>query len=275
MPEGAPPHDVLLFLHGILGSGANWRTIARRLVAARPDWGAVLVDLRKHGRSQDAPPPHTLAAVADDLVALAADLAGRGMAVGGVIGHSFGGKAALAFRGRAPAGLLETWVLDSSPSARPGALEAAEARSAPGDGAEDVLRMLEQLPGRFSSRDEFLAAVIARGFSRPLAEWLAMNLERGEDGARLRFDLGAIRALLADYFAQDLWSAVESPDLPGALRVVIAGRSSSVPPEERGRFAASTEVHVVPEAGHWLHLDAPDALLRLFTESLIYRNRSA
>jgi esterase len=119
-PEGPAPAGWLLFLHGILGSGANWRTVARRLVAARPDWGAVLVDLRMHGRSQGAPPPHTLDAVAADLERLAADLAGRGMTVGGVVGHSFGGKTALAFRARAPRGLVETWVLDATPPSRRG-----------------------------------------------------------------------------------------------------------------------------------------------------------
>ena len=112
--EGSEPRGWLLFLHGILGSGANWRTIARKLVAARPEWGAVLVDLRKHGRSQGAPPPHTVDAAADDLVRLAADL---GLPVAGVIGHSFGGKVTLALRGKLE--LAELWVLDATPGARP------------------------------------------------------------------------------------------------------------------------------------------------------------
>ena len=42
---GQTPDRWMLFLHGILGSGANWRTVARKIVAARPQWGAVLVDL--------------------------------------------------------------------------------------------------------------------------------------------------------------------------------------------------------------------------------------
>src|SRR6266545_1208452 len=263
--EGAPPAGWLFFLHGILGSGANWRTIARRLVAARPDWGAVLVDLRMHGRSQGAAPPHTLAAVAEDLERLADDLGRRGMKVAGVVGHSFGGKAALAYRLRAPAGLVETWVLDASPSARPGALEAAEAAppdAPPGDGAEDVVRMLGTLPGQFSSRDEFLAEVTGRGFSRPLADWLAMNLDRAGGGFRLRLDLDAIRDLLRDYFARDLWTAVESRDLPGALRVVVAGRSKTLSAEDRRRLESLSgggrlALHVV-DSGHWLHMEAAD-----------------
>jgi esterase len=274
-PDGKTPEAWLLFLHGILGSGSNWRTIARRLVAARPDWGAILVDLRMHGRSQDAPPPHTLDAVAADLDALAADLAGRGMRVAGVIGHSFGGKSALAFRRLAPAGLLETWVLDASPSPRPDAL-AAEPRAEgapPGDDPIEVVGMLEALPGQFSGRDEFLAAVTGRGFSRPLADWLAMNLEREAAGFHLRLDLAAIRELLTDYYQQALWPAVESSDLPGALRFVVAGRSSAVPGRDRDRLQAlaadgRVDVHLLPDVGHWLHLEAADALLRLFVDGL-------
>jgi esterase len=280
-PEGDAPAAWLLFLHGILGSGANWRTLARRLVAARPDWGAVLVDLRMHGRSQDAPPPHTVATVAADLDRLTRDLTARGMPVACVIGHSFGGKAALAYRQLAPAGLMETWVLDASPSPRPGELPPAGAPppATPGDGAGDVVLMLESLPGQFSSRDDFVAQVTGRGFSRPLAEWLAMNLDRVDGGLRQRLDLAAVRALLADHFRQDLWPAVESRELPGALRFVVAGRSRSLDDNDRRRLQdlasdGRVGVHLLPDTGHWLHMEAPDALLRLFSDGLTRPARS-
>lgn len=276
-PDGQP-RGWLLFLHGILGSGPNWRTIARKLVADRPDWGAVLVDLRMHGRSQAAPPPHDLDAVARDLDRLAADLEGRDMAVGGVIGHSFGGKSALAFRRLASGGptsrasrLVDTWVLDASPSIR----EAAPARpdGDPGDGAIEVLRALEQAPGQFPSRDGFLAWVTGRGFSRGLGEWLGMNLVSEGGSFRLRLDLTAIRLLLEDYCRQDLWSAVEDPGLPGAVHVVVAGRSSAVSPDDRARLEdldarGVAALHVLPDAGHWLHLDAGAELLALLSAEL-------
>lgn len=277
-PEGGSPRGWLLFLHGILGSGPNWRTIARKLVVDRPDWGAVLVDLRMHGRSQGAPPPHELDAVARDLDRLASDLDRRDMPVRGVIGHSFGGKSALAFRRlasggstSAAAGLVETWVLDASPSIR----EAASPRPIgdPGDGAIEVLRALEQAPGQFSSRGEHLAWMTGRGFSRGLAEWLGMNLVSDGGTFRLRLDLGAIRELLADYCRQDLWPVVESPALPGAIRFVVAGRSNAVNPEDRERLEdlavrGIVSLHVLADAGHWLHLDAGAELLGLLSAEL-------
>lgn len=69
------PSRWMFFLHGILGSGANWRTFAKQIVTARPEWGAVLVDLRLHGESQSGfAKPHTIAAAADDVLALAHEL---------------------------------------------------------------------------------------------------------------------------------------------------------------------------------------------------------
>ena len=97
----ATGEHVAFVLHGILGSGRNWRTFARRLAARAPAWTFVLFDLRHHGDSGAPPPPHTLDAVADDLAALAAEV-GRPQVV---IGHSFGGKVAACYAGRHPDGL--------------------------------------------------------------------------------------------------------------------------------------------------------------------------
>ena len=111
-PGGPAPSRWMLVLHGILGSGANFRGFARRLAASAPGWGFVLVDLRMHGQSQGAPPPHTLAAAAADLRRLGEHL---GLPIAGVMGHSFGGKVALAYTAASGRELEQTWVLDASP----------------------------------------------------------------------------------------------------------------------------------------------------------------
>ncbi len=253
-PERGEPRGWLLFLHGILGSGANWRTIARRLVAARPEWGALLVDLRMHGRSQGAPPPHTIDAAADDLARLAGSLE---LPVAGVVGHSFGGKVALALRGKLA--LAEVWVLDATPGAR------QEPRDDP-DSAQHVLDALRGLPRAFPDRAAFVAGLTGAGFSRALADWLAMNLEPEGSGYRLRLDLDAVGELLADYYRRDLWSALESG--PGAAHLVVAVRSRALDQEDRRRAASlPIALHTI-EAGHWLHMEAPDQLVALVSAEL-------
>jgi len=163
----------MLFLHGILGTRANWRGIARRFVEARPKWGAVLIDLREHGDSLGMPTPHTVRAAADDVAELARSL---GTPVGGALGHSFGGKVVLEWL-RSRQGLrTEAWTIDSSPS--PSAANRDTTATA------EVIRTLDALPRHWASREAFIAAVIEAGQPPPIAQWLAMNLRHTNDGKR-------------------------------------------------------------------------------------------
>jgi len=264
--QGASPRRWLAFTHGIYGSGANWRSVARKVVRRRPGWGAVLIDLRGHGRSEVGAPPHTLAACAADLVACLDELAAAGAPVAAISGHSFGGKVALALRA-AGASLAQTWVLDSTPSARPGAWDAAD------NTVRKLWQAMRELPRAWSHRDDFVAALVARGHAEPIVRWLAMNLQPAGAGVELRLDLDAVKAQLDDYFATDLWPAVEDPDLAGEVRMVIAERSTTLSPADRARLAdepPGRRVHtdVVAGAGHWLHVDAPDAVVELFATHL-------
>src|SRR5690606_18639255 len=47
--DGAEPRAWMFVLHGIYGAGRNWASVVRRVVRERPEWGALLVDLRQHG----------------------------------------------------------------------------------------------------------------------------------------------------------------------------------------------------------------------------------
>ncbi len=265
---GDAPRAWMLMTHGIYGSGSNWRAIARQVVNRRPEWGAVLVDLRQHGRSDGGDPPHTVAACADDLAALTDDLERAGQPVSVALGHSFGGKVVLAARARlAP---VQTWVLDSTPSARRGEWDA------PDNSVREVWESMRALARAWARRDEFTAAMVARGHAPALAQWVAMNLapEPADAGGgyRLRLDLDAVRALLLDYYAVDLWPALTGADAPGDAHLVVAARSSTVSEADRARLAAlpaDARVHVHDvDAGHWLHIDAPAAMVDLLATRL-------
>jgi pimeloyl-ACP methyl ester carboxylesterase len=259
-PESAEPDRYMLFLHGILGTRANWRGIARRFVDEREGWGAVLVDLREHGESLGYPAPHTLKAAARDVGALEAAL---GISVAGAVGHSFGGKVVLEWlRSRAP---LETeaWVIDASPSSTTERDQSA---------TTDVLRILGKLPREWSSQDAFVRAVTEEGQPEAIARWLAMNLRRTDDGRRsFGPDLTAIRELIEDYSRTDCWDVVKSPPRNCTIDFVVGGRSSAWSAEDRERLGSVSEVtpqvrmHVIADAGHWVHVDSADALVALLT----------
>jgi pimeloyl-ACP methyl ester carboxylesterase len=251
------PERYMLFLHGILGTRANWRGIARGFVEARPGWGAVLVDLREHGDSLGAAPPHTLHAVAADVTELERSLT---KPVEGALGHSFGGKVVLEWLRSRQDQPTEAWTIDSSPSAT----EANRDTTA----TAEVLRTLDALPRRWGSREVFVSALIDAGQPPPIAQWLAMNLRRTDAGERaFGPDLGVIRDLIEDYARTDDWDVIEA--LPGGstLDAVIGGRSEvfSATDRERIEGLAAQKSNLSERAGHWVHVDASEALVALLT----------
>ncbi len=261
---GSTPRAWLALTHGIYGTGANWRGIARKINEARPEWGVVLVDLRQHGRSEPGEPPHTLAACAEDMRARVDRLATELGPVGARAGHSFGGKVMLATRALAPASVQQTWLLDSSPSSHPGAEHDTK------NSVAHVLEAMERLPKQWRHRDDFVAALVADGQALPLAQWLAMNVVPDAGQLVLRLDLEAVRAMLHDYYEQDLWHVAFDPALPGELHVVIAEQASTLSDEDRARLAAApphVHVHRI-DAGHWLHIEAPANVVEVLAAGL-------
>jgi len=257
----------MLVLHGILGTKSNWRALIKRVIATNPTWGALLVDLRNHGESRGFPPPHTLEAAAQDLVRLTQTVEVR---VDAIVGHSYGGKVAMAYARAVHGELHRLVVVDSTPGARPDATGS--------EGTLRVVELLAEMRGVFPTREAFVAELLAGGQSRELATWLAMNLERvegeGATGFRFGLDIDAVCAMLDDYLAQDLWDVVARPPGRMGVEVLIGADSTVVDADDRTRFAhiaaeqpARVHVHLVHGAGHWVHVDQPDATVALLAEA--------
>ena len=268
---GAHPRQGLLVLHGIYGRGRNWAAVLRRVVARKPAWGAWLVDLRLHGNSPSFAPPHTVAAAAGDVVSLIE--AGGGAVSPGfsrardaiarvVLGHSFGGKVALALAEPLAGTLEQIWVIDSTPE-----------RRQPDGSAWAMLAAGRALPPTFASRAEAIAGLEAQGVAGPVAAWMATNLRH--DGAAFRWalDFDAVESLLRDFFATDLWPIVESPPPGLELHFVKAEESSTLSPSACERIEQASEatgrVHLHRVAGgHWVNTDNPEAIVDLLGEYL-------
>jgi esterase len=261
-----------LVLHGALGSGNNLRSLASKLGKLRPEYRFCLVDLRHHGESQGAPPPNTLAACAGDLAALIDEL---GQEPDVILGHSFGGKTALMFAQLFPGRARQLWVLDSNPG------------SQDPTAANEVIRVIQAVRTTTTpaaDRAEVVTQLMQQGLSSGTSNWLATNLQRQPQGLVWRFNLDAIYALMLDYFRVDLWPVLESGAADSDFRVVVAERGDRWAPENRARLEAmletvrhreptvrgsgTVELHVVPNAGHWLHVDNPAFLLELISQNL-------
>ena len=258
-PEAPAGRQRLLVLHGIYGRGRNWTTMARELTAARPDWAAWLVDLRLHGDSPALSPPHTVAAAAADLVALEDRVDAQAAAV---LGHSFGGKVALAHAAGGHDHLSQAWIIDSTPETRD-----------PQGSAWRLLDVVRRLPRTFPSRTDAAAAVTSHGYGQAVGAWMASNLVHEAGRYRWRLDFDGMEALLRDFFATDLWQVVEDPPAGTVLHFVKANDSHVLSEDGCARIEAAgarhgrAHLHRVA-GGHWVHVENPDAVLGLLLTHL-------
>ena len=246
------------FLHGILGSGGNLRSLAKRVLELAPGWEVVLVDLPGHGRSEPMRKPHTVSACACAVKELAEALHKPATAL---VGHSFGGKVALVAT-ETISDVRVCCTLDSAPGER-----------LDHHGSESTLKVvdvLRSLPPTFATRAEFTTLLRTAGLSDDLVAWLALNVVAADERFRFRLDLGIIEALLADYFALDCWPILEQASTT-TFSVVIGGASTVWDAADlaRAQQAARLAVTVVPGASHWLHVDALEATANAIAESLL------
>lgn len=264
---GAAPTRTAWFLHGLLGQGRNWRSFAKRLLehpgVDSQAWRLLLVDLRCHGGSASLfGGPHTIASAAADLARLATTVGAPDL----VVGHSLGGKVALAFA-ELSAAPTRTWALDSMP----GRVE--------GDphGVRSILAAVADLPPVLPSREGLQQALRTR-VSPAIAAWLASSLVPAVPGGplagplRFHFAFQDALQLYEDYRVRDCWEVVQKPP-PGAdVRLLCAGRSAGwSSPAVAGALAGlASRVHVIPDAGHWLHSTHPGEVAALLAEHAMW-----
>jgi esterase len=185
--------------------------------------------------------------------------------VRGVLGHSFGGKVALMHARDHAEGLATLWLVDATPEAR-----------SPWGSAWEMLAALRRVPGPFGSRDEGVHSLIALGVAPPVAQWMALNLEREREDSLVfhwRLDPADMEALLADFFRTDLWTVVDHPPAGLEVHVVKAEESSVLDEEACRRLETSAQksgrVHLHRVVGgHWVNADNPDAIVGLLVEHL-------
>jgi pimeloyl-ACP methyl ester carboxylesterase len=234
----------LVILHGLLGAGGNWHTLARRVFGATH---RVLVpDQRNHGRS-----PH---GEAFDYATLAEDVEdfmnARGLSRTALLGHSMGGKVAMEFALTRPERVERLVVVDIAPRAYPD-------RHRP---ILDAMRAVD--PTTMERLSEVRDAVRALIPDPDVVELIVKNVERGDDGRMAwAVNLDAIEGHYRQIMdGLDTWATWD-----GRALFVRGERSDYVREEDmetiRAYFPNAT-LDTVPDAGHWVHADHPAAFAR-------------
>lgn len=251
----------MIILHGMFGSLANWRSLAKRFAAGMR---VLTVDLRNHGRSEHDP-VHTYRAMASDVSRFLGEHDAKPAIV---MGHSMGAKVAMQLALDEPRAVAALIAVDMSPKAYR-------------HGNEGVLQALRSTDlTTCHTREDVDRALATRIADPAVRAFLLMSLRRDHpDGFSWRFDVEALwqnrRALCeevggsAGYARYAKYAKYDGPAL------FLYGEESDYfgPADEKlvaERFPRARTV-AIAAAGHWLHVDAPDAVYRAvlsFVESL-------
>ncbi len=226
-------------LHGLFGSGLNWRTTALGL---EDRYQVSLVDLRNHGRS----PHHAsmgYAQMSADIHALMPPAAPIHL-----LGHSMGGKVAMLTALRNPERVERLIVVDIAPVSY----------------QHDYTRLIAALQaldlGTLTGRtvaDKSLRKDIP---DDGLRQFLLQNLVHKATGYQWRINLPAI--------AENLSELTSFPGIddyspyPGPALFINGERSPYLLAEHHTKILSHfphAVFHTIADAGHWLHVEQPTA----------------
>jgi esterase len=233
---GAP----VVLLHGLFGAGRNFGAIQRGLAE---HFRVVALDLRNHGDSPHAADMRysTMAAdVRETLMAMDIERAA-------VIGHSMGGKAAMAMALQWPEQVGRLLVADIAPVAYQ-------------HGNTAIARAMAAIPLGPTLKRKQADAGLAEAVPRPdIRAFLLQNLRFG-DAPTWRIGLTEIAAAIPDL---EGWSEVPG-SYDGPALFATGANSDYVLPEHRPAIRAmftGARFVAVKNAGHWLHADNPGGFL--------------
>jgi pimeloyl-ACP methyl ester carboxylesterase len=234
----------LVLMHGLFGQGKNWTSIAKALADHRR---VVLVDLPNHGRSgwtQTVTYGEMAMAVADVLSAESDEPLS-------VVGHSMGGKVAMAMALLRPRLVDKLVVADIAPVRYERLSSFADYVT--GMRSIDLRRITTR-----AEADERLQPYVPDEVVRA---FLLQNLRRdasSDTGWRWQMNLSLLGAKLADLGD---WPDLHTPPYPGPVLWVAGGRSDYVTPEYGPAMRTlfpRTQLLTIKNAGHWVHSEQPE-----------------
>ncbi len=236
----------VIFLHGLFGQGRNWTQVGKAFAG---DHRVTLVDLPHHGRSPWRE-SFSYAELADSV----AELISADDPVA-MVGHSMGGKAAMALALRRPELVERLCVVDIAPVDH-----AAGSEFAPYVAAMRALD-LDALPHRHDAE-----AALAPAVPDPtVRSFLLQNLRR--EGARWRWQVN-LEVLGRDLAAISRWPPEldRLPAYPGPVLWITGGESNYVRDDHAAameRLFPRTRRVSVKGAGHWVHSEKPEVFVEV------------
>ncbi|MGF1687633.1 alpha/beta fold hydrolase [Photobacterium japonica] len=241
--------DAIVLIHGLFGSADNLGLLARSL---KDNYKVISVDLRNHGRS-----PHSetfsYQAMAQDVLQVIDHL---DLPRFSLIGHSMGGKVAMALTALAAPRIRHLLVLDIAPVAY------HEHRH------ENVFAGLQAVNqhsvNKRSEADQYLAQHV---MDPGVRQFLLKSFTKMPEGHYAwRFN---VEGLIANYATIMGWP--EIPAFHGNTLFMKGQLSDYLLPAHRKaiqRQFPTAKAHQVANTGHWLHAEKPETVNRIILNFL-------
>ncbi|MBJ3814514.1 esterase [Shimwellia pseudoproteus] len=234
----------LVLIHGLFGSLDNLGVLARDLVRDHP---VMQVDLRNHGLSPRSSDMQWAALAADILDTM--DSAGFDKAT--LIGHSMGGKTAMAVTALAPDRIDKLVAIDIAP------VNYRVRRH------DDIFAGIQAVTAAgVTSRHDATAIMRDSIKEDGVIQFLLKSFVQGE----WRFN---VPVLWENYAGIVGWDEVPPWSHPAMF--ICGGDSPYVKPEYREailRQFPQAQARVIAGTGHWVHAEKPDTVLRVIRQFL-------
>ena len=254
---GSSNKPTLVWLHGFLGAGRDWRPIAKRL----PDYHHVMLDLPGHGESIHRQ-PETIFSFSGAARAIMATLEQPGLDTITLIGYSMGARLALYLALRFPLRIRGLVMEGGSPGLR--------------TEAERHERRQRDRETRHALQSQSLTEFLTAWYDQPLFHSLKNHpgLLRRLRASRCKNDIsGLCRAHegLGIAAQPDLWP--ELPRLSMPTLSIIGEQDAKYGAIARAMQSRSAciEMVTVPKCGHNTHVEDPKTFAQLLSEWLVDR----
>jgi esterase len=234
----------LICLHGLYGYGRNWFSLARQL---QEQYRVILPDLRNHGASFHSE-QWDYTVMVQDLQHLVESLNLDSFAL---LGHSMGGKVAMSYAQSGLAlGLSHLIIADIAP------------KKYPSDYHRGILQLLSDLPLQQIQTREEAELFLKQGIPElAVRRFLVSNLKRVDSIWQWQFNLPVlmqqIDAVMAEVNFRSSFQTCPVLFLSG-------GSSNYVLPDDHAdikRYFPGAKFTVIPDAGHWLHIEKAQSFL--------------
>ena len=242
--------EPLLILHGFLGMGDNWKTLANKF---GEQFEVHLIDQRNHGRSFHSD-DFDYELLVDDLLHY---IEYHNFEKVNLLGHSMGGKTVMLFAVNHPEMVRKLMVADISPRYYP-------------PHHQDILTALNEVDFSVQKSRQEIEEVLKNYIPEfGVRQFLMKNVMRvNKEDFGFRFNLSS----LTEHYEEITVALPSFTEFDGPVLFLSGERSGYIGADDIGLINAhfpNSTVVTIKNGGHWLHADNPEDF---FKESMQFLN---